>query len=646
MKKRGIFSLVLLLALSPLFAAQDITDLGTAFELVVAESSLAEAQTNTASSVSVLGKDDIAAYNAQTTAELVGKAIGTSFNSYGSLGALQTVVIRGATSSKNLIYLDGVLLSSAHNGAVDLSIIPIDIIESIEIIKSGPGNLGRTNAIGGMVNIITKKGQKSETPFSLTVENGSFLPLPYGINDDRNWASLVDSRKYELSYTNENLVVSIGDLTAQNAYTYDNAGTKLRDNTQVYEVHGAVNYTEELSDLANLSTQNLVSYKNLGLPGSTAFGLTPDDYEKDLLLSTQNKLALRTPSPQFEEVTAYISYVYAQTLFHDADADYSTVGDQPADSIHHKHKGSAQVNGVWNLGEQYALTTDLLYTMDYIDSTDINQNARHDIGASANGSLYFYDGKLSLHPSVNLHYITDIETLSPNASLGTIYTAAKGLDVKATLSYAENIPTFSDLYWPYTDFGWGYTYVGNPNLKPEKGVNADAGLAYTRGNLSYEGMLFGRNIYNAIDASGSMPVNIAHSVYIGTEQTITASLFDALSLKMSYQYNKSFDLSSGKTFEDNAEVPYIRNHTIKGSVTYTGKAYDLTLDGTYASATKDSYGATWDDYLFFNLVTNVYLSETLTTYLAIDNVLNAAYELSAGYPMPGTKIRLGGKLRF
>jgi vitamin B12 transporter len=159
-------------------------------------------------------------------------------------------------------------------------------------------------------------------------------------------------------------------------------------------------------------------------------------------------------------------------------------------------------------------------------------------------------------------------------------------------------------------------------------------------------MLFGRNIYNAIDASGSMPVNIAHSVYVGTEQTITASLFDGLSLKMSYQYNKSFDLSSGKTFEDNVEVPYIRNHTIKGSVTYTGKAYDLTLDGTYASATKDSYGATWDDYLVINLVTNVHLSETLTTYLAIDNVLNASYELSAGYPMPGTKIRLGGKLRF
>ena len=111
MQKRGIFSLVLLLALSNLFAAQDITDLGTAYELVIAETSLAEAETNTASSVSVITKEQIAVYKAQTTAELVGKAIGVSFNSVGSMGSLQNIVIRGATSSKNLKYMDGDLLN-------------------------------------------------------------------------------------------------------------------------------------------------------------------------------------------------------------------------------------------------------------------------------------------------------------------------------------------------------------------------------------------------------------------------------------------------------------------------------------------------------------------------------------------------------
>ncbi|HAF86297.1 MAG TPA: TonB-dependent receptor, partial [Sphaerochaeta sp.] len=180
MKKRGIFSLVVLLALSNLFAAQTTTtDIGTAYELVISDVAPAQAETNNASSVSVITRAQIEAYNAQSTGELVNKAIGTNFNSYGSLGALQTVVIRGASASKNLIFLDGVLLSSAHDGSVDLSIIPVDTIERIEIIKSGSGNLGRTNAIGGMINIITKQGKATETPFSVTVENGSFLPEAY-----------------------------------------------------------------------------------------------------------------------------------------------------------------------------------------------------------------------------------------------------------------------------------------------------------------------------------------------------------------------------------------------------------------------------------------------------------------------------------
>ncbi len=631
MKKRGIFSLVLLLALSPLFAAQDITDLGTAFELVVAESSLAEAQTNTASSVSVIGKEEIASYNAQTTAELVGKAIGTSFNSYGGLGALQTVVIRGATSSKNLIYLDGVLLSSAHNGSVDLSIIPIDIIESIEIIKSGPGNLGRTNAIGGMVNIITKKGQKSDTPFSLTVENGSFLPLPYGTSNERNWASLVDSQKLDLSYTNENLVASFGGLIAQNAYTYENAGTQLRDNAQVQEVHGSVNYKQGLSDLASFNTQNLVSYKNLGLPGGYVIsggygGLTPNDYEQDLLVNTHNTFELAELTPTMEKLTTQLNYSFARTFYHD---------DDYQDSTHNKHKAAAQAEATWNVGENYTLTTDVLYSLDYVDSTDVGKNTRNTISSAANASLYFQEGKLSLHPSINVAFISDLKVLSPNASLGFIYLINPSVDLSATLSYAENVPTFSDLYWPSS---------GNPNLKTEKGLNADIGLTTTIGNFTYEGSLFGRNIYNAIAYSSTtyLPDNIAHSVYLGTEQSAEFTLNDIASLQANYQYNKSYDLSNGKTFADNVEVSSIRKHTAKGSLFLASGKFDSALSAEYLGKT-----SSLESVFLINLSVGMQVTEALNAYVAIDNLLNTSYELtSGGYPMPGTKIRLGGKLRF
>ncbi|MGH0052226.1 MAG: TonB-dependent receptor plug domain-containing protein, partial [Sphaerochaetaceae bacterium] len=479
MKKRGIFSLVLLVVASTLFATQDITDLGTSQELVIADTRYAEAETNTASSVSIITQEQIKAFHAQSTAELVGKAIGTSFSSYGGLGSMQNVSIRGAGSSRSLIFLDGVLLASAHDGTIDLSLIPVDMIERIEVIKSGPGNLGRTNAIGGMVNIISKKGQESETPFSLTVENGSFLPLTYDSNE-RNWLSLVDSQKLNLSYTNKGLVATIGGLAAQNAYTYNDgtATRKLRDNAQVYEANGAVNFNQAISDTLRFSTQNLVTYKNLGTPGSITY-VTPNDYQNDLFISTNNTIEVTEVSDVLETLAAHLHYAYGQTFFH----GYS-------DSTHNKHNASAQVAGTWNLGQAYTLDTNLLYNLDYVDSTDVGQNTRHTIAAAADGSVYLHDGSISLHPSVNIAYLSDLNTISPNASMGAIFSLASDTDLKASISYAENVPTFSQLFWP--------SPYGNPNLKTEKGLNGEIGVSTVVKFLTYEGTLFGRNIYNAI----------------------------------------------------------------------------------------------------------------------------------------------------
>ena len=130
-----------------------------------------------------------------------------------------------------------------------------------------------------MVNIITKKGAETSTPFTLTVENGSCRPLT------KNWLSLVDSQRVDLSYSNNNLFATVGTTLAQNAYLYDN-NTTLRENAHLYEGHGSVSYSQEFSPELTFSTNNIVSYKNLGVPGVRLIpddwfygGLTPNDYQ-------------------------------------------------------------------------------------------------------------------------------------------------------------------------------------------------------------------------------------------------------------------------------------------------------------------------------------------------------------------------------
>jgi outer membrane cobalamin receptor len=277
----------------------------------------------------------------------------------------------------------------------------------------------------------------------------------------------------------------------------------------------------------------------------------------------------------------------------------------------------------------------VLYSLDYVDSTDVGEKSRNTISSAANASLYFQEGKFSLHPSVNVAFISDLKVLSPNASLGFIYLINPSVDLNATLSYAENVPTFSDLYWPS---------YGNPNLKTEKGLNADLGLITTMRNITYEGSVFGRNIQNAIvyDFTTSQTENIAHSVYLGTEQSAKLSINDGVSLQASYQYNKSYDLSNGKTFADNVEVSSVRKHTAKGSLFLAYGKVDSALSAEYLGKT-----SSLDSAFLVNLSVSMQVTEALNAYVAVDNLLNTSYELtSGGYPMPGTKIRLGGKLRF
>ena len=320
------------------------------------------------------------------------------------------------------------------------------------------------------------------------------------------------------------------------------------------------------------------------------------------------------------------SYAFAQTFYHD---------DTYGNSEHNKHNAGLTAHAKWNTNDAIALFSDFSYTLDYVDSTDVGKNARHTISLASNASFYFLDGNLSLHPSANIAYLTDIKAFSPNGSLGLIYTPIKDLDLKASVSYAERFPTFSELYWPF---------MSNPDLKTERGINGELGYAFNNSRVELEGSFFVRDIYQGIiwDSVTSKPQNIDHSLYLGTEQTVSVAIMKDLDFSASYQYNKSFDLSGPYTIADNVELWNVRKHTAKAALTYTYESIEAYLDAQYLGKTQSL-----DSVLLLNLSVSWQATDQLRTYVAIDNLLNTEYELtSGGYPMPGMKIRLGGSFSF
>lgn len=631
MKKRGLFSLVLLFASLTMLTAQDYTDFGTAYGLVVSDEALADAETNSSSSVSVITAEDIEAYNAESFSDLIDRAIGTTMNTYGGLGAAQSIQIRGASSSNTMIYIDGVRMNSSHSGLFDTSLFPLAAIDHIEIIKSGPGNLSKTNAIGGIVNIITKKGTETENPFTLTVENGSYLPQAYGTDGDRNWASWVDSQKADLSYTTRKdglgIAATVGGTVAQNGYTYDNGGVRgLREHAGMKEAHGSVSLDQAIGENVTVRSSNTALFKNLETPGSLTWA-TPGDYQNDLFLSTTNEVVFSNLEiDSLDQVKTILSYEFNRT---DVESSSS--------SQHNKHKTSVLLEQKWNTGEQVALISGIEGSLDYIDSTDVGQQFRLSPSLYANGALFLPGDRLSLYPSASLAYVSDKKFVSPNGSIGAIYALSDPVLLKATFSYAERIPSFSDLYWPY---------MGNPDLETEKGMNGEFGLEYSTQRLSYSGFLYGRDIYNAIQwAEVSpyiwLPKNVGHSLYFGTEQSIEWMIDQHFSLEASYQYNKSFDVSDSATVWDNIEVSSVRKHTAKAGLSYRDDNLTALVSGSYYGKT------TYSDAVFLmDLSMNVKLTETVNVSVAIDNLFNTSYAWNMGYPMPGTKVRLGGSWSF
>ena len=108
--------------------------------------------------VSVISGEDFKTYHYETVGDALRQIPGLEVQRSGSLGKLTTLSIRGANSNQVQILVDGIRVKSPTTGQVDLSDLSPDLIERIEIIRGPQSTLYGADAMGGVVNIITKKG--------------------------------------------------------------------------------------------------------------------------------------------------------------------------------------------------------------------------------------------------------------------------------------------------------------------------------------------------------------------------------------------------------------------------------------------------------------------------------------------------------
>jgi outer membrane receptor for Fe3+-dicitrate len=128
--------------------------------------------------VDIISARDLRVNNVQNIGEALQRVPGVSIRNYGGFGDMKTISIRGSSSGQVLILLDGQRLNNAQSGEVDLSTIPLEGVERIEVVRGSASAIYGADAVGGVINIITKSGSVEDT--RIIESGGSLLGGSFG----------------------------------------------------------------------------------------------------------------------------------------------------------------------------------------------------------------------------------------------------------------------------------------------------------------------------------------------------------------------------------------------------------------------------------------------------------------------------------
>ncbi len=557
--------------------------------------------------VTVISGDELRKSGAATVADAIDTVAGITLNDQGALGSLETISIRGASYSQVLVLLDGKRLNSPSDAGFDLSTLPIPIsqIDRIEIVRGASSALYGTDALGGVINIITKK--PTGTAFLI---GGS-----------------VGSHGYDsLSATSEGRDGSGYHMISWGRETYD--GYRPNSDLRQQTVNGKVG--TKLQNGSNLEfTANYLS-KEIGAPGSVQFpSTTARQWDRERIYG-----ATYTAKPEKTVDLTLSAFRNEDDLSYQDPA--SLFG--PVNSRHESTTDGSEMRLSWLAGSWSLFTAGLETRRSNLDSTDSG------IHASSNNATYIQD-EISFGDSFILvaGERFDNNSLygsksSPRLS-GRYLIQGWGTIIRASYGTSFRGPTFNDLYW--TDpFG----NKGNPDLKPETAREREAGIEQPLGTA---GMIkvtwFDRTVRELINWQEYAPfqytpVNIGTASIKGYEAESRLKAGDSLTLAANYTYMNPIDELTGE------KIYYtIPRSQIKGQLTIKLDTDTfLNIDGRSVTNYVRGGEPDWRYSVYEAKISQkIGRDRTGEIYFAMSNIFDRKYESVQGYPMPPREIRGG-----
>ncbi|GAB4350138.1 MAG: TonB-dependent vitamin B12 receptor [Immundisolibacter sp.] len=446
----------------------------------------AQSNVDTLASVTVIDRDEIERRQTQSVQEALRGVPGLSFSNNGGPGKATSVFLRGSESDHVLVLIDGIRIGSVTLGTAPFQDIPIDQVERIEVVRGPRSSLYGADAIGGVIQIFTRKGGGALTP-RLSAGGGSHGTQDYGMGlsggGGRGWfnigASHLETRGFNAC---EGVPFPPGGGCFVNEPDHDgyrNTGVSAR-----------VGY--RLTDTLTAEAHYLRGEGENEYDGSLFSG-NSTDFVQDVLGARIDW----QPLP-----------AWRMTLSGGRSRDLS---DNFYNGFFNSAFDSERYSATWQ--NDIALSADQRLTLgaDWLDdrvsgTTDYARKSRD----NAAGFVQ-YRGQFGNHELTAAARRDDNQQFGGHTtgSLAWGYRFSPTLRLMASWGSAFKAPTFNELYFPS---------FGNPNLDPEEADSYELGLAGQHGAVDWSLNLYQTDIDQLIGFDASFtPVNIAKARIRGLE---------------------------------------------------------------------------------------------------------------------------------
>src|SRR5690606_4245429 len=449
-----LLSLAVALALSPTAMAAgaiQATDLDTI--VVTATRTAINAQDSNVP-VQVIDRAVIDRSQAVSLVDLLRGRAGINLANQGGPGKLSSVFLRGTESDHVLVMVDGVRIGSASSGMAAFQDLPLDQIERIEIVRGPRSSLYGSEAIGGVIQIFTRRpasGEGLQPNFSFGLGSHRLRQASAGVgrSGERGWFQAQGAWQ-----RTEGFDSCRGTAEGWGAGCYADEPDRDGYRNASLSLRGG----RRLGDTVELEGHALVADAFNEYDG-TVFGGNEADNRQQVFGA---RLGWR-PGPRVG-VDARIGRAYDQAESHFFD---HASGVRSFASTFDTRRDTASVQGDFALGEEQLLSAGVDWMRDRVTgSTEFTVRDRDNTGL-----FLAYQGGFGAHSLEASLRRDDNEQFGGHStgSLGYGFAFGEGYRFTASAGTGFKVPTFNDLYYPG---GWG-----NPDLEPEDSETLNLGIA-------------------------------------------------------------------------------------------------------------------------------------------------------------------------